>query len=154
MFVCADGCRAGWFAVLLAENSNWKIDVFPDVFSLWNRYKSTSVILIDIPIGLRERGYKERKCDKKARQLLGPRRASGVFPAPCRTTIYTESYEKANVINKQMTGRGLSLQTWNIIPKIREVDILLSNDESTRLKVREIYPEICLWALAVRIKQL
>jgi len=71
-----------------------------------------------------------------------------VFPAPCRTAIYAESYERANVINKKMTGRGLSLQTWNIIPKIREVDMLLSNDESARLKVREIHPEICFWALA------
>jgi len=88
MFVGVDGCRVGWLAVLLNENSNCKVDVFPDVFSLWNRYKSTLLILIDIPIGLRKRGNEERKCDKKARQLLGHRRSSSVFPAPCRTAIY------------------------------------------------------------------
>lgn len=148
MFVGADGCRAGWFAVLLAKESDWKIDVFPDVFSLWNKCCSALIILLDIPIGLREKGHKERECDRKARQLLGSRRASSVFPIPCRNAIYAESYEKANTINKQMTERGLSLQTWNIIPKIREVDTLLSNDESARLKVREIHPEICFWALA------
>jgi predicted RNase H-like nuclease len=148
MFVGADGCKAGWFTILLTENNDWKVDVFPDVSSLWNKYNSASVILLDVPIGLRERGHEERKCDKKARELLGPKRASSVFPAPCRSAIYAESHKKASDINKQMTGRGLSLQTWNIIRKIREVDILLSNDESARSRIREIHPEICFWALA------
>ncbi len=148
MFVGADGCKAGWFTVLLTEDNNWKVDVFPDVFSLWNKYSSASLILLDVPIGLRERGHEERKCDKKARELLGPRRGSSVFPAPCRSAIYAESYEKASDINKQMTGRRLPLQTLNIISKIREVDILLSNVESARSRIREIHPEICFWALA------
>lgn len=148
MFVGADGCKAGWFTILLTENNDWKVGVFPDVSRLWNEYSSASAILLDIPIGLRERGHEERKCDKKARELFGPKRTSSVFPAPCRPAIYAESYEKASDINKQKTGRGLSLQTWNIIPKIREVDILLSNDESARSQVREIHPEICFWALA------
>jgi predicted RNase H-like nuclease len=71
-----------------------------------------------------------------------------VFPTPCRQAISAKTYEEASNINKQMTGRRLPLQTWNIIPKIREVDILLSNDESARSRVREIHPEICFWALA------
>lgn len=148
MFVGADGCTAGWFAILLIENNDWKVDVFPDVSSLWNKYNSASVILLDIPTGLQERGHEERKCDRKARELLGRKRASSVFPAPCRPAIYAETYEEASEINKQMTERRLSRQTWNIIPKILEVDILLSNAESARSRVREIHPEICFWALA------
>ncbi len=80
--------------------------------------------------------------------MLSPKRISSVFPVPCRSAVYAESYEKASEINKQMTGRGLSVQTWNIIRKIREVDILLSNDETARSRIREIHPEICFWALA------
>jgi predicted RNase H-like nuclease len=148
MFVGADGCKAGWFTVQLTKSNDWKVDVFPDVSSLWNKYSGTSVILLDIPIGLRKRGHEERKCDIEARKLLGPKRASSVFPAPCRQAISAKTYEEASNINKQMTGRRLSLQTWNIIPKIREVDILLSNDESARSRVREIHPEVCFWALA------
>jgi predicted RNase H-like nuclease len=130
------------------EDDDWKIDVFPDVSSLWNKYSGASVILLDIPIGLRERSSKERLCDIEARKLLSHRRSS-VFPAPCRQAIpVNKTYEEASDINKQMTGRRLSLQTWNIIPKIREVDILLSNDESARSRIREIHPEICFWALA------
>lgn len=148
MFVGADSCKAGWFTVLLTEDNDWKVDVFPDVSSLWNKYSSASVILLDVPIGLRERGPEERLCDIEAQKLLSPKRRSSVFPAPCRQAISAKTYEEASNINKQMTGRRLSLQTWNIIPKIREVDILLSNDESARSRVREIHPEICFWALA------
>jgi len=148
MFVGGDGCKAGWFTILLTENNDWEVGVFPDIFSLWNEYRRASVILLDVPIGLRERGDEERKCDKKARELLGSKRAFSVFPAPCRAAIYAKSYKKASEINKEMTGRKLSLQTWNIIPKIREVDILLSTNKSARLQIREIHPEICFWALA------
>ncbi|MDD2665655.1 MAG: DUF429 domain-containing protein [Methanocellales archaeon] len=150
MFVGADGCKAGWFTILLKENDDWEIEVFPDISSLWNKYKNASWILLDVPIGLREKGYEERKCDKKARELLGSNRASSVFPAPCRPAIYAyvKGYEEANKINEQKTGRKLSLQTWNIIPKIREVDILFSKDEFAKSKIREIHPEICFWALS------
>jgi predicted RNase H-like nuclease len=147
-FLGADGCKAGWLTVLLTENNDWRVDVFPDVSSLWNKYSRVSVILLDVPIGLRERGHEERTCDKKARELLGPKRGPSVFRVPCRSAIYAESHETASNINKQITGRRLPLQTWNIIPKIREIDIFLSNNESARLRVREIHPEICFWALA------
>jgi len=150
-FVGADGCRLGWFAVLLYGDADWKVDVFSDVSSLWNKCSSASVILLDVPIGLRERCSQERLCDIEARKLLGPKRRSSVFPAPCRPAICQSlSYKEASDINEQKTGRRLSLQTWNIIPKIREVDILLSEHESARSRVREIHPEICFWALAGR----
>ena len=35
MFVGVDGCKAGWFAIQLSEDNGWKVDVFPDVSSLW-----------------------------------------------------------------------------------------------------------------------
>jgi len=47
-----------------------------------------------------------------------------------------------------MTGKRLSLETWNIIPKIREVDGLLSDDDAAKLRLREIHPELCFWGLA------
>jgi len=51
MFVGADGCKAGWFAILLTENRDWEVGVFTNVFELWNKYRSTLLILLDIPIG-------------------------------------------------------------------------------------------------------
>src|SRR5262249_22667826 len=39
-----------------------------------------SLLAIDIPIGLADRGA--RRCDVEARRCLGPGRGSSVFPAP------------------------------------------------------------------------
>ncbi len=148
MFVGVDGCKKGWVKVGLTEGDKWEVEIFLDINSLWNESKQASLILIDIPIGLRESGFDERRCDKKAREMLGPKRGSSVFPAPCRRALDASNYEQACQINKQMTGRKLSLQTWNIVPKIREVDNLLQNDELARSHIRETHPEVCFWALA------
>jgi predicted RNase H-like nuclease len=148
MYVGVDGCKNGWIIVELTDDDNWKVDIFPDIASLWNECKRASLILIDMPIGLRESGFEERQCDKKAREMLGPKRASTVFPAPCRGALDASSYEQACQINKRMTGRKLSLQTWSILPKIREVNNLLINDALSRSHIRETHPEVCFWALA------
>ena len=148
MFVGVDGCKNGWIIVELTDDDNWKVDIFPDIASLWNECKRASLLLIDIPIGLRESGFEERQCDKKARKILGPKRTSSVFPAPCKGALDASSYEQACQINKRMTGRKLSLQTWSILPKIREVNNLLINDALSRSHIRETHPEVCFWALA------
>lgn len=148
MFVGVDGCRAGWFAVALGEDDDWDMDVFPDMSGLWDELSDSCLILLDIPIGLKERETRERLCDVEARRLLGPKRGSSVFPVPCRPSIYGPTYEEAGEINEMMTGRRLSLQTWNIVPKIREVDALLRNSKTARSCIRETHPEVCFWAMA------
>ncbi len=143
----ADGCGGGWFVVSLFDDEGWGTSAFPDIVALWESAKDASLILLDIPIGLREKGKKERLCDLEARKFLGRKRAMSVFPAPCRKALFAQNYHEACKINERMTGRKLTLQTWNIIPKIREVDLLISKDESARSHIREIHPEICFWAL-------
>lgn len=152
MFVGVDGCRAGWLAIGLETEGNWQVNIFPDVSSIWDHYCRASLILIDIPIGLKAEGRVERRCDPVVRKLLGPRRSS-VFPAPCREAIYATSYQEACDVNQRLTGKRLSVENWNIIPKIREVDCLLSDDTSARGCIREIHPELCFWGLAGRPMQ-
>lgn len=151
MFVGVDGCRAGWLAIGLEAESSWQVNIFPDASSLWNHHRDASLILIDIPIGLKG-GRAERRCDPEARKLLGPRRSS-VFPAPCRQAIYAQSYQEACDVNQRLTGKRLSVENWNIIPKIRVVDCLLSDDTAARGRLREIHPELCFWGLAGRPMQ-
>lgn len=146
VYIGVDACKAGWFAVMLTEEDNWKMNIFPNISNLWNQSKEARLILIDIPIGLRENDFNERMCDKEARKLLGPKRGSSIFPVPCRDAIYAD-IKKASDINKRMTGRRLSQQVYGIIPKIKQVDQLLSGDITARSHIREIHPEICFWAL-------
>jgi predicted RNase H-like nuclease len=155
IFVGVDGCKGvskcktSWFVIALTDAGDCEAKCFDSISDLWNTYKNASKILIDIPIGLRDRGDEERKCDKEARAKLKAPRASSVFPAPCRTAIYKEaSYEKTSNSNKQVTGKGLTKQSFAIIPKIRDVDDFLRNNKSARSRISETHPEICFWALS------
>lgn len=146
-----DGCRAGWLAIVLAASGRWHhIQVFPKISDLWAQHQQARLILVDIPIGLREAGPQERLCDIAARHLLGPKRRSSVFPVPCRSAIYAADYQEACRINQHLTGRRLSRQTWNIVPKIREMDEFLAGNPQARTIIRETHPEVCFWSLAGR----
>lgn len=147
MFVGVDGCKKGWFAVKLTDGLEWEVKVFEDINALWAEFHDAAVILIDIPIGLKDEGLNERECDVAARKLLGKKRASSVFRTPCRKAVHSP-IDKASKINFNLTKRQLPLQTLNILSKIGEVDALLSKDKSARQVIREIHPEICFWALS------
>jgi len=154
VFLGVDGCRAGWLAITLAPDNGWEVDIFNNFSQLWDRYSSASLILIDIPIGLREGNPEngsierhERRCDKEARKLLGPKRRSCVFRVPCRPAVYSSSYNDAIVQNEKLTGTRIFRATWNIVAKIREMDEFLSGNHQVRGSIREMHPELCFWSL-------
>ena len=144
--VGADGCRTGWFAVRREDDGQACFDVFESVADLWDQWGDASLLLLDIPIGLTD-SKEPRRCDAVARRLLGRRRSS-VFTPPCRAAIEASNYETASAVNFRETGRKLSMQSWNIVPKIREVDRLVRENPRARSRVREVHPEVCFWALA------
>ncbi|AKB18374.1 MULTISPECIES: DUF429 domain-containing protein [unclassified Methanosarcina] len=154
VFVGVDGCRAGWVAVLLeGENESecsWKVELFPEFSCLVDFLKNNYIqaepfILIDIPIGLKTGGSGERLSDLGARRVLKARKSS-IFPVPCREAIYAETYKEACEVNERLTGKRISKQTWHIVPKIRDVDSFLVENENFREKIREVGPEICFQA--------
>ena len=144
-YIGVDACKKGWFAVSIGTDERFEIGIFETIVDLWNSLQSNALILIDIPIGLPDTG--KRRCDVEARRFL-KKRAASVFPVPCRQAIHAATYQKACRINQKILGVKLSVQTWNIAGKIREVDDLLSKNEKARRCVRESHPEICFWALA------
>jgi predicted RNase H-like nuclease len=105
-------------------------------------------VLVDIPIGLREAGPDPRDCDVLARRLLGPRRSS-VFPAPIRAVLECATYDEANATHRRMAaGKGLSRQTFHLMPRIVEVDRALRADPARIATVAESHPEVCFRSLA------
>ena len=64
-----------------------------------------------------------------------------------RATINAVSYEVACEKNQEKTGKKLSRQTFNILPKIKEIDDPVRGCAKARLLIREVHPEICFWAL-------
>ena len=142
-----DGCRAGWFYVLLQESSRYEIGAIDHIEKVTPWLAEDTLILIDIPIGLTD-SPNGRQCDRQARKVLIPFRHTSVFSAPCRKAIQQHSYQEGSAVNFSVTGRKLSKQSWAISPKIKEVDdFLLSRELSVRRKIREIHPEVAFWSL-------
>lgn len=148
-YIGVDGCRAGWFYVGLAESEAWDMGVAAKVSDLLCHLNKAKLILIDIPIGLREKEKQERLCDAEARRILGRARGGSVFPAPVRRALKCSTYEQASEMNKQHTGRALSRQSWNIVGRINEIDELMHRHKNRRI-VKEMHPEICFWGLNKR----
>ncbi len=144
-----DGCSAGWLYFALAHSGEPGWGVVGAIEELVSRADDSDRIFVDIPIGL-PNGPERRSCDREARRRLGALHASTVFPAPVRAGLAAGTYEDANRISREETGRGMTQQTFAILPRIREVDCLLRKSEKARHIVREVHPEICFWALAGR----
>ena len=143
--VGVDGCPGGWVAavweaaslrltVRVVRHLSDLIEQFPDV-----------AIGVDIPIGLAE--SEPRACDVAARKLLGRPRGSSVFPAPCRGILCVNaSYAETSARSRVLSGRGISQQTYHIIPKIAEADAAITPELQER--VFEVHPEVSFWAMA------
>lgn len=144
-FIGVDSCRNGWFVVAINVSLNWEVGVFEDFSKVVSKYSSFDNLLIDIPIGLPNQG--SRSCDILTRGKLG-RRGTSVFTVPCRRAIYSGSYEEACRINLEINGKKLSKQTWNIVPKIKQLEKFLVSNTYYLNKIRESHPEICFYALS------
>ena len=145
-FVGVDGCKIGWFFTAINHENDWEIGVSENIEKLWKTHKNSSLILIDIPIGLPFKN--PRACDIEARKLLGKGKTSCVFPPPCRKAAAAKNYKQACETNKNILGKKISLQTWHISKKIKQVDDFFLANPQAKQKIRETHPEICFWALA------
>jgi predicted RNase H-like nuclease len=105
-----DGCRRGWFFVQLLDAKRFSLGVVESLQELRDTVIASDLSLIDIPLGLKSSGKEERGCDLAARRLLG-RRASSVFPAPCRQALDCTTYQEGSAVNHSLTGRKLSRLT-------------------------------------------
>jgi len=145
-FIGIDGCKAGWFYVGFDDKNQWQIGVIKHIEQIASFIPASSLLLIDIPIGLMGNTPKQRRCDIEVRFRLKPKRSASVFPVPSRISLQANNYQQASDLNFQASGRKLSKQSWNIMSKIRQVDDFLLNIKA-RHKIREMHPELCFWAL-------
>ncbi|MBT8442789.1 MAG: DUF429 domain-containing protein [Gammaproteobacteria bacterium] len=142
-----DGCKDGWFYFRF-EDGVGTFGVAATIAEILDGMPFDGRALIDIPIGLKERGKTERECDLLARDMLRPRRHSSVFPAPCRQALKQKDYAAAKDKNRKVTGRSLSRQTWGIAPKILEVDEYLRTNLPVCDSLFEAHPEVVFCGLA------
>ena len=135
-----DGCRGGWLLVTEDLNGELRARVHPNAAQLLEGLPESALIGIDIPIGLPPAGL--RTCDQQARQQLGRPRMSSVFSAPLRPCLDARDFVEAGAIRHAIEGRKISLQTFNIMRKIREIDLLLRADQRLSERLVEVHPEV------------
>lgn len=136
-----DACRGGWVAATMRGGQVLDFSLYRDLLAHLDELYKASLTFIDIPIGLPET-EQPRRCDALLRKSLKGRYASSVFSVPTRKAVYAENYGEANALNKKLSGKGLSKQSWNICGKVREADRLLDEHKELRSKVLECHPEL------------
>lgn len=139
-----DGCKAGWILTTFDENPSYHIlRTDQDLIDALDSYDR---IFIDMPIGLEDEVY-TRECDRLLREKLGSEYASSVFSPPIRPALHAPSYVEANMESFEYTEKKLTVQAWNITPKIRILDALLIAKPAFREKVLESHPELLFMKL-------
>lgn len=130
-----DGCRGGWIAVSIEADDRRDFAVLPRIAALLAQ--RAAMTMIDVPIGLPQRGY--RGCDRAARALLKGA-ASRVFLGLRRPLLdHLGDYAAANAWAK-CDGKGLAKQSFHILAKIAEVDAVMT--PARQQQFRESHPEL------------
>ena len=138
-----DGSSKGWVGVVLVDGRFDRALLHASCTELLVA-SGAEVAGVDIPNGLP--AADRRRADLLARARLG-RLASAVLPSPVRAVLDADDYDEANRLSRSACGRGLSRQTWGLVPRIREVDELV---DRTPCPMHEVHPEVVFADLAGR----
>ena len=116
-----DGVPTGWVVCVLvgggrARRVAWT--VVPDAAAVLEATRGCDAVGVDIPLALPAGGGR-RDAEVLAAARLGPARSS-MFPTPPAPVLAATTYAEACAAAQEVTGKKISLQTWNIVPKIRE----------------------------------
>ena len=147
-----DGAKGGWVMAVTgtAPGSPVAFSLLSSFADVWAeaRRQGMLAVAVDMPIG--RPGRHRRLSDIEARELLGPRRSS-LFWTPPLCVLETNDHAEANSLSKSATGRGLSIQAFHLLPKMREVRAVLTPDDlaaEARPQAAEVHPETSFAVLA------
>lgn len=129
-----DGCKQGFMIARLKE-SNLTFSIESDLTSLLNE---NDLILIDVPLGC-PNSLDEIRPEPMIRPYL-KKRASSVFNVPALQCFTSNQYDEVNKINKLILNKGLSRQSFGIMPIIRKVNDFILN--YPQLNIHESHPEL------------
>lgn len=91
---------------------------------------------VDMPKDLGTVDQPNRECDAWMRAQLSERKPS-VFSPPIQEVLAEPTFEAANEKSRELIGKGISKQAWNLTPRIREFQQITAGD------VYESHPEVC-----------
>jgi predicted RNase H-like nuclease len=157
-----DGCRTGWVAAFVRPmGEEARVRIFANFADVLSAVESPAIVAVDIPIGLPDHiGPEGRGPEAAIRPLLAARRSS-VFSVPSRSAVYAEigefddaqsryaAHQRAcrAAMETSKPPKGISLQSFAIFDKIREVDRELRSNSKLLSRVFETHPELAFWRL-------
>ena len=143
LIIGIDGCKSGWFSIWENQDKSIHSSVFSNLNELKNFFKNESQLIvgIDMPVILSE--VIPRQADQLARKLLS-KKASSVFTAPTPEMLDQPNYEKASLVSKKHFGKSMSLQSWYLFPKIKDVQTMIHHED---MQIYEIHPELSFRAM-------
>jgi predicted RNase H-like nuclease len=130
-----------------ADPADARAFIAPSFAEIIRHPDEPAVIAVDIPIGLPGvAGAGGRACDGAARAFLG-KRSMAVFAVPARAALEHSDYRQAcaAALAHSDPPRQISRQMFNILPKVREVDALMTPEMQSR--VHECHPEAAFAAM-------
>jgi predicted RNase H-like nuclease len=134
----ADGFPGGWVAVELHDGAFARAWTASTVEILLAGVPDGAFVGVDMPVGLVDAGW--RTADLRARGLVGARHNS-VFRIPPRAVWQADELSQAQRICRDLTGAGLSAQTWALRSKILQI-------EAFGGRLFEVHPEVVFAAMA------
>ncbi|GAA1860571.1 DUF429 domain-containing protein [Pseudonocardia ailaonensis] len=132
-----DGVPGGW-VVVRVPSLRWAVVGSPA--EVLAAAEGCAAVGVDIPLAVPVTG--SRSCDALCAARLGRARSS-VFPAPPRAVLLAGSHPEAVALSRELTGRGISIQAWNIRRQILSWLAVPVPDH-----VVEVHPELAFRGLA------
>jgi predicted RNase H-like nuclease len=129
-----DVWKGRWVAVILDQGRVAEVATDASFLALTRRFLDATIVAVDIPIGLPERG--RRRADEMVRNFIGVRRSS-VFFAPPRRVIEQATYGQALSLSRQRYGLGISAQAYALRAAVMESAGVADEDG----RVFEVHPE-------------
>jgi predicted RNase H-like nuclease len=136
-----DGFKKRWLGITLVNGRFHSGKVFDTVLDALADEPESSVVAIDIPIGLG--AGNGRPADHEAKCFIGSRSSSVFFTLP-EAVYAAATHAEAAELARQLTGKGISQQSYALRAKIQEATVAAASD--TRLI--EVHPEASFRALA------
>ena len=134
-----DAFNGGWVAVAVAHGRRTarvdRVWAGPRLDVLLADEPSSTVVGLDLPLGGVAGQW--RVADAAAKGLLG-RQHSKVFSVPPRS-VWELPYTEANARCRQLTGAGLSVQAFRLLPKMLEAEAYRDGGPH---ELHEIHPEL------------
>jgi predicted RNase H-like nuclease len=137
-----DAYPLGWVAVELRDGAFVRAMLASTLYEVVTASSGSSVIGVDIPLGLLPDRW--RAADTAAADQLGPRRGS-VFRVPPKPVWQQGDFASANKLCRELTGSGLSRQSWALRPKLLEANAIWERHPGLLF---EAHPEVSFRAMA------